>query len=113
MDRTEFPVRHIRLACTSGDTSGIIVPANQICHIKSIEYDTAAISGNTSVVTISILDKYTPTGGSATTKVRKQFTVKTGEVGHIDTKGDINVLSRGDVRCSYSGPVISMGYALE
>lgn len=113
MERADLPVRHIRLACTSGDTSGIIVPSNQIGHIKSIEYDLAAISGNTPTVQIQILDKYTPNGGSATTKVRKQFTVKTGEVGHIDTKGDIPILTRGDVRCSYSGPVVSLGYALE
>jgi len=101
------------LACTSGDTSGIIVPANQICHVKSIEYDTMAISGNTPTVQVQILDKYTPTGGSATTKIRKQFTIETGDDGHIDTKGDVNIFTRCDVRCSYSGPVISLGYVLE
>jgi hypothetical protein len=113
MDKQDLQVRSITKTCTSGDTSGIIVPANMIAHVKEIEVDTAAISGNASVVTIQILDKYTPTGGSLTTKVRKQVSVDCGGVIHIDTKGDIPIFTRGDIRTNISGPIVSLAYALE
>jgi hypothetical protein len=113
MDRKDLQVRSLSKTCTSGDTSGILVPANMIAHIKEIEYDTAAISGMASSIKIQIVDKYTPTGGTATEKIRKQFSVDAGDVGHIDTKGDLQIFTRGDVRSSCSGPTITMAYALE
>ena len=113
MEKFDLPVRSINRTCTSGDTSGIIVPDNMIAHVKEIEIDSAAISGNASTITIQILDKYTPTGGSLTTKVRKQVSVDCGGVEHIDTKGDIPVFTRGDIRSNISGPIVSLAYALE
>jgi len=113
MEKYDFQVRAISKTCTSGDTSGILVPANQIAHIKEIEWDTSALSGNAIAVSIAIVDKYTPTGGSATEKIRKQFGIPNGQVGHTDTKGDIQIFTRGDIRSNVSGPLITLAYALE
>lgn len=113
MERDNLQVRSISKTCTSGDTSGILVPANMIAHIKEIEWDTAAISGNAFAVSVAIVDKYTPTDGSATEKIRKQFSIPAGQIGHIDTKGDIPIFTRGDIRSSCSGPLVTLAYALE
>jgi len=113
MDRHDLQVRSLSKTCTSGDTSGILVPANMIAHIKEIEWDTAAISGNAFAVGIQIVDKYTPTGGTATEKIRKQFSIPAGAIGHTDTKGDIQIFTRGDVRSDCSGTKITLAYALE
>ena len=113
MERWDLQVRSIVRVCTSGDTSGILVPANMIAHVKEIEWDTAAISGNAFAVSVAVVDKYTPTGGTATEKIRKQFSIPAGAIGHIDTKGDIPIFTRGDIRSDTSGPVITLAYALE
>jgi hypothetical protein len=113
MDRKDLQVRTVCKVCTSGDTSGIIVPGDKIGHIKSIDIDTAAISGNAAFVKIQIYDKYTPTDGSATTKLRKQISVNCGDVIHLDEKGDIQIFTRGDIRCDISGPVVTQSYVLE
>lgn len=113
MERDNLQVRSIVRVCTSGDTSGILVPANMIAHVKEIEWDTAAISGNAFAVSIAVVDKYTPTDGTATEKIRKQFSIPAGAIGHIDTKGDIPIFTRGDIRSSCSGPVVTLAYALE
>lgn len=113
MDRKDLQVRSLSKTCTSGDTSGIIVPANMIAHVKEIEWDTAAISGNIYAASVAIVDKYTPTGGSATEKIRKQFSIPAGAIGHTDTKGDIQIFTRGDVRTDCSGVKITLAYALE
>ncbi len=113
MERQDLPVRSICKTCTSGDTSGILVPNNMIAHVKEIEVDSAAISGNTDTIQIQVLDKYTPTSGTATTKTRKQFSLNCGDVIHIDVKGDLPIFTRGDIRTNISGPVVTLGYVLE
>lgn len=113
MDKKDLQVRTICKVCASGDTSCVIIPANNIGHIKSIDIDTAAISGNVTNATIQIYDKYTPTDGVATTTLRKQVSLPCGNVEHIDEKGDIQIFTQCDVRSNVSGPVVTLSYALE
>ena len=119
MRRDDLPKRSFCKVCQSGDTSGIIVPGNQIAYIKDIEIDTVNMSGNATTagilipaVTVQIYDKYTPTGGSAVVKLRKQVTVSTGTLTEID-KLEIPLFTRGDIRCNISGPVVSLGVVFE
>lgn len=112
MRRDDLPKRSFCKICTSGDTSGVIVPGNQIGYIKDIEVDSAAISGNASTIQIQIYDKYTPNGGVATTKLRKQVSLACGDVLEID-KLELPIFTRGDIRSSISGPVVTLGVVFE
>lgn len=113
MKRDDLPVRSYVLTCTSGDTSGLIVPKNVIAHLESIEIDTSEISGNIGMVKVTVRDTYTPTGGSETTKTRKQVSVKCGDVVHIDVDGDVALFDEVELRTNVSGPVVTLGVALE
>jgi hypothetical protein len=114
MRRDDMPVRSYQLDCTSGDTSGLIVPANAIAHLTELEIDTSDISGNIGIATVQVRDTYTPTGGTATTKVRKRVSFECGEVISVDLRNaDIQLLDNIKVRTNISGPIVGVGVAFE
>lgn len=112
MRRDDLPVRGYLYDCTSGNTSALIVPSNAIAHLVELEVDTAAISGNISVVTVKVTDTYTPTGGSEDTKTRVQKSLKCGDVIHVDV-GKQPLIDEIEINTNISGPVVALGVAFE
>jgi hypothetical protein len=112
MKRDEFPKRSVLLTCQSGNTSGLIISAETIGHLERIEVDSSAISGATSILTVKVLDTYTPTGSSAQEFTRKQVSLNCGDVIDVEING-VLLFNQIDVNVNVSGPVVQLGIALE
>ena len=112
MKRDEFPKRSVLLTCQSGNTSGLIIPTDIIGHLERMEVDTSAISGKTSIVTVQVLDTYTPTGSSAQPFTRKQVSLNCGDVIDVEING-VLLFNQVDVNVNISGPVVQLSVALE
>jgi hypothetical protein len=113
MNRNAMPVRSYCYTCTSGNTSGPIVPFGYIAHLEEVEIDTAAISGAISTVKVQLRDTYTPQGGSATTETKKQVSLDCGDVVHIDTDGDVEFKDTMTILTNVSGVVATIALAYE
>lgn len=113
MRRDDLPIRTYQYTCQSGNTSALIVPSNAICHLEEIEIDSANISGNISIVNIEVRDTFTPQGGSSTTVTRKRVSLKCGDVIHVDTDGNQQLIGTVQINSSYSGPIVGIGVSVE
>ena len=113
MRASDIPPRSFRVVCQSGDTTVLTVPTNMIGYIQDIEVDSRAQSGQLSTIGIDIRDTFTPQDGSSTTRVRKSFGIKAGEVIGITLDAPIYVIGQVDLRTNWSGPIVSMSIRLE
>lgn len=113
MKRDDLPLRGYEYACTSGNTSALVVPSDTIGHLEEMEIDTAEISGNISLVTVKVNDTYTPQDGSEETTTRVQKSLKCGDVIHVDLDGNYPLIGVININTNISGPVVSLGVAFE
>lgn len=118
MKRDDLPIRHYQITCQSGNSSGLVVPAHAIGHLEEIQVDTAAISGAVQpAATIIVQDFYLVssgvTGGMTSVANRKQISIACGDDVHVDLDGGPPLFGAIEVRSNVSGPVVSLGVALE
>mgnify|MGYP001605672272 CR=1 FL=1 len=108
MKSDDIPPRSFRVVCQSGDSTAFTVPTNMLGYISEIEVDSRAQSGQLSTIGIDIRDTFTPQGGSSTTQVRKSFGIRAGEVVGISLDAPVHVIGQVDLRCNWSGPIVSL-----
>ena len=109
--REDYRQRSRRLVCASGDTRFFLVPRNQIGHASQIQVDTAALSGVASAISIQIRDTFMPISGASGAVIRKQFSVRGGDVIAEDLGGAYPLMGGVDIRTDVSGPIVSLAAA--
>ena len=109
--REDYRQRSRRLVCASGDTRFFLVSRNKIGYASRIQADTSDLSGVAATITFQIRDSFQPISGASGTVIRKEFSVRAGEVVAEDLGGAYPLFGGVDVRVDVSGPIVSLAAA--
>ena len=109
--REDYGQRSRRLVCASGDTRFFLVPRNTIGHATQIQVDTSDLSGVASAISVQIRDTFMPISGASGTVIRKEFSVRGGDVIAEDLGGAYPLFGGVDIRVDTSGPIVSLSAA--
>ena len=106
--REDFGQRSRRLVCASGDTRFFLIPRNKIGQATQIQVDASDLSGVASAISIQLRDTFQPISGASGTTIRKEFSVRGGDVIAEDLGGAYPLFGGVDIRTDVSGPIVSL-----
>ena len=109
--REDYRQRSRRLVCASGDTRFFLVSRNQIAHAAQIQVDTSDLSGVAANISVQLSDTFQPISGSSARVIRKEFSVRGGDVIAEDLGSAYQLFGGVDVRVDVSGPIVSLAAA--